>query len=225
MPVKSLLSVSSLSFSYGGNKILDNVSFEIKENDFVALIGPNGSGKTTLIKIVLGLLSSEQGELFLSVPKSGIGYVPQRYTVDKNFPGTVAEILSTKNREIIKQTGIRDILDKKFINLSGGQQQRVLIALALQKGPKLLILDEPTTGVDVQAQQNFYELLKRLNRKGITIILVTHEVGVVSSLVKNVFCISHQICCMGKPKEMPKLLKQMYGEHFVHHHYGGHHHD
>ncbi len=226
MSIKSLISVSSLSFSYGENKVLDNISFEIKEDDFIALIGPNGSGKTTLVKLLLGLLDSSKGEIKLSIPKSKIGYVPQRYTIDKNFPGTVQEILSSKDGEIVKQIGIEVLLPKKFISLSGGQQQRVLIALALQKNPLLLILDEPTAGVDIQAQQEFYDLLKRLNKNGITIILVTHEVGVLSSLVKKVLCINHKICCMGKPEEMPKLLKQMYGEHFIpHHHRGGHHHD
>ncbi len=226
MSVKPLLSVSSLSFSYGENKVLDNVSFDIKDDDFIALIGPNGSGKTTLVKLLLGLLDSSQGEIKLLIPKSKIGYVPQRYTIDKNFPGTVQEILSSKDGKIVKQTGINDLLPKKFISLSGGQQQRVLIALALQKNPKLLILDEPTAGVDVQAQQAFYDLLKQLNKDGITIILVTHEVGVLSSLVKKVLCINHKICCMGKPKEIPKLLKQMYGEEIIHHHHkGGHHHD
>ncbi len=136
------------------------------------------------------------------------------------------EILSSKDGEIFQQTGIKDLLPKKFISLSGGQQQRILIALALQKNPRLLILDEPTAGVDIQAQQAFYDLLKQLNKKGITIILVTHEVGVLSSLVKKVLCINHKICCIGTPKEMPKLLKQMYGEHFIHHHHkGGHYHD
>lgn len=221
---KNLITVSSLSFSYGENTVLKNISFEIKEKDFVAIIGPNGSGKTTLIKIMLNLLEAGEGNVKLSVPKERIGYVPQRYTIDKNFPGTVEEILSVNNNDNnnnnIKQAGIVDLLKKKFVSLSGGQQQRVLIALALEKNPKLLILDEPTAGVDIKAQQSFYDLLKELNKKGITIILVTHEVGVVSSLVKKVLCINHKICCMGKPKEIPKLLKQMYGEHFIHHHHG-----
>ncbi|HLC91324.1 MAG TPA: metal ABC transporter ATP-binding protein [Candidatus Nanoarchaeia archaeon] len=239
MAAKPLISVSNLHFSYGENTILEDINVEIVEHDFIALIGPNGSGKTTLVKVLLGLLQPTSGEIFLSIPKEKIGYVPQRYTIDKTFPGTVEEILITKEGEAIKQTGIKDLLKKKFISLSGGQQQRVLIALALQGSPKLLILDEPTAGVDVQAQQAFYALLKQLNKKGITIILVTHEVGVLSSLVKKVLCINHRICCMGHPQDMPKLLKQMYGQHFIHHHEhnhpehhpkdsthkGGHHHD
>ena len=230
MAKKLILSVSSLSFSYGEHKVLENIHFEIEEDDFIALIGPNGSGKTTLVNLLLGLLSPSQGEVKLSISKNKVGYVPQRYTIDKNFPGTVREILSSESGEVVKQTGIKDLLSKKFISLSGGQQQRVLISLALQKNPKLLILDEPTAGVDVKAQHAFYDLLKKLNKKGITIILVTHEVGVLSSLVKKVLCINHTVCCMGHPKELPKMLKQMYGEHFVHHHHHhkhtrGHHYD
>ena len=223
--MEKLISVSSVSFSYGENKVLDNLSFDVKKNDFIALIGPNGSGKTTLIKLLLGILPSSNGKIKLDIPKRKIGYVPQIYTVGKNFPGTVQEILSPENKKILKQTGIEDLLSKKFINLSGGQKQRVLIALALQKNPKLLILDEPTSGADVKARREFYNLLKQFNKNGITIILVTHEVGVLPSLVKKIVCINRKICCMGRPKEMPKLLKQMYGEHFIHHHNGEYHHD
>ena len=225
MPIKSLLSVSSISFSYGMNKLLEDISFDIKEHDFIAIIGPNGSGKTTLIKILLGLLTPISGKVELFIPRNRIGYVPQRYTIDKNFPGTVEEILSTRNKETITQVEVKDLLRKKFVALSGGQQQLVLIALALEQEPRLLILDEPTAGVDIQAQGSFYELLKRLNKENITIILVTHEVGVISSLVKKVFCLNHRICCIGKPKEVPKLLKQMYGTQFIQHHHGGHHND
>ena len=218
MPVKPLISVSSLYFSYGEHRVLENVSFDIKENDFIAIIGPNGSGKTTLVKVLLGLLPA-QGKVVLSIQKERIGYVPQHTTIDKNFPGTVEEILSSDNEEITHEAGIHKLLKEKFTNLSGGQQQRVFIAMALQRNPKLLILDEPTAGVDVQAQQSFYGLLHQLNKKGITIVLVTHEIGVIPSLVKKVLCINHKICCMGLPKELPKLLKQMYGQHFIHHHH------
>ena len=223
MPVKSkpLVSASSLCFSYGEENVLDNASFKIHEGDFIAVIGPNGSGKTTLIKILLGFLSPAHGTLSVSIPRSRIGYVPQRYTIDGNFPGTVAEILSSKNG-IPHQLGLESFMSKKFTALSGGQQQRVLIALALQQNPKLLILDEPTAGVDVRAQQDFYSLLKELNKGGLAIILVTHETGVISSLVKNVLCIHDKKCIVETPKGVPKLLKQMYGPHFVHHHFAPH---
>ena len=218
-----IVNVSSLSFSYGSVKVLENISFSIEERDFLAIIGPNGSGKTTLIKILLGFLEPISGSVMLSIPRHSIGHVPQRHAIDRNFPGTVEEIFSDSKSDAIELTRIKDLLKKKFVNLSGGHQQRVLIAMALQQNPKLLILDEPTAGVDVHAQQSFYGLLTKLNSHGITIILVTHEVGVIPTLVKNVLCINHNVCCLGKPESMPEMLKQVYGPHFVHHH--GEHHD
>jgi len=223
--VKPLIEVTSLSFSYGETHVLEDISLMVKENDFIAIIGPNGSGKTTLVKVMLGILAPTGGTVTRLLRKHQIGYVPQRYTIDKNFPGTVKEILATQDKAGSVQAGIDNLLNKKFISLSGGQQQRVLIALALQQKPKLLILDEPTAGVDIRAQQTFYGLLRDLNRTGIAVILVTHEVGIISSLVKTVICINHKVCCMGKPEEMPRLLKKMYGEHVVHHHHKGFHHD
>ena len=153
-----IVNVSSLSFSYGSVKVLENISFSIEERDFLAIIGPNGSGKTTLIKILLGFLEPISGSVMLSIPRHSIGYVPQRYAIDRNFPGTVEEIFSDSKSDAIELTRIKDLLKKKFVNLSGGHQQRVLIAMALQQNPKLLILDEPTAGVDVHAQQSFYGL-------------------------------------------------------------------
>ncbi len=224
--MKLLISISSVSFSYGEISVLEKVSFNIKKGDFIAIIGPNGSGKTTLLKLLLGLLSPTKGKIDLS-PEVKIGYVPQRYMIDKNFPGTVKELLSSIPKKILKQVDIENLLPKKFVDLSGGQQQRVLIALALQQQPTVLMMDEPTAGVDVNTQQNFYVLLKKLNESGMTILLVTHEVGVVSALVKNVICINHKICCMGEPRDLPKMLQELYGPHFIHHHQhhhkGGHH--
>ncbi len=222
--MNKLINVTDLSFLYGKHKILENINLTIEENDFIALIGPNGSGKTTLLKILLGFLKPTKGKILRS-ENLRIGYVPQRYTVDKNFPGTVEEILypfqRTKKVEALKKSEVKvqDLLHKKFIDLSGGQQQRVLIALALQKNPNLLILDEPTAGIDIETEQSFYTLLKELNKKGITIVLVTHEVGVIPTLVKTIFCLNHKICCIGKPKDIPKLLKKMYGPQFITHHH------
>jgi len=222
---KNIITATSISFSYKDNEILKNTSFTVKSDDFIAIIGPNGSGKTTLLKILLGLLEPTKGQVKLLVDRSRIGYVPQKYNVDENFPGTVEEILSNENQGMHKKIGIGKLMKKKFAELSGGQQQRVLIALALQRNPALLILDEPTSGVDIKAQQSFYELLRHLNKSGIAIIIVTHEVGVISSSVKEVLGISRKIGCIEKPAEIPKLLKEMYGEDFVQSHHHGKKHD
>ena len=233
-----IIEASNLSFAYDGNYALSNISFGIKEKDFVAVIGRNGSGKTTLMKLILGLLQIQKGAIKLfgkDIKEFGewnlIGYVPQKYSIDKNFPASVDEILSLKKVEkfaqkrifqsSLKMLDISGIASKKFSELSGGQQQRVMIALSLMSNPKLLVLDEPAVGVDIKAQQDFYDLLKRLNKDiGVTIILVTHDVGLISKYVKSVICLNGNVCCCGKAHETEKLLRKVYGKDFrIHHHY------
>ncbi len=227
-----IVEVSNLFYSYDGNEVLSNISFCIKEKDFVAVIGRNGSGKTTLMKLILSLLPVQKGAIKLfgkSIKEflewDCIGYVPQKYSIDKNFPASVDELLSLKNNsqkaKIMGMLNISGIASKKFSDLSGGQQQRVMIALSLMSNPKLLILDEPTVGVDIKAQQDFYDLLKRLNKDtSVTIVLVTHDVGLVSTYVKNVICLNGNICCCGNAHDTEKLLKKVYGKDFtIHHHY------
>ena len=196
------IKISKLDFSYNGEEVLKNISFSIKEGDFVGIIGPNGSGKTTVIKIILGLLEPKNGSVKLfGTPIENftnwknIGYIPQKYSLDKNFPATVKELFSlvskkTPSEDLLKKLGITKLLDKKFIELSGGQQQRVMTAMALINNPKLLILDEPSVGVDVKVQREFYKLLHNLSDdEGITIILVSHDISMISKYAKSVLCI------------------------------------
>ena len=231
------VTVSSLSFSYGELEVLNEVSFDILEGDFVAVIGPNGAGKTTLMRLLLGLLSPTKGtvRVFSEDPRSfsktgGIGYVPQRLSIDPSFPATVAELLSLCGHEhhdpLPKELGIDTFLDKPFRELSGGQQQKVLIALALLHHPKILILDEPTIGVDLASQRSLYEMLVRLHKtQGITIVMVTHEVGMVPSYASTVLCINHQLCCMGHANQTEQFVKAMYGTSVqIHHHHDDHEH-
>ena len=221
-----MIQVSSLSCSYNGDTVLEDVSFDVKKRDFVAMIGPNGSGKTTLIKAILGKLKPDKGIIKLFGKKleeftewERIGYVPQRFSFDKLFPGTVEEILNMGRRgKIIPALGIRELLRRKFSELSGGQQQQVLIAFALQSNPELLILDEPTVGIDAKSQQEFYRMLKHLNAaRGVTIIVVTHDVGIIPSHFKRVICIHQKMCCQGPVSEIEDLLKKAYGSQFVPH--------
>ncbi len=231
---------SNISFSYGhssvnnasqNNTVLENISFTIVENDFVAIIGRNGSGKSTLIKLMLGLLTQTKGEIHLLGKNPAdfhqwnlLGYVPQRYEIDKFFPATIAEIFALKHctgkdcmgkENIISLLSLDDKLKQKFAELSGGEQQKVLIGLSLLSNPKILILDEPTVGVDMKSQQQFYELLKKLNEENnITIILVTHDVGLIPKYVKSVICMTGKMCSTGKPNETAKLLKNIYGNEF-----------
>lgn len=196
---KEIITIKDLSFSYKGEVILHEAAFIVKRGDFLGLIGPNGSGKTTLLKIILGLLKPTSGEVKISTKK--IGYVAQKAGFNATgFPITVEEVISMaggNEAEIERVLELTNIASKKkrLLNeLSGGQQQRVFIARALLHKPELLILDEPTVGIDNQSQNNFYELLRKLNKENdITIILVSHDLDTIEKEVKKVISINKKI--------------------------------
>ncbi len=224
------IKVKDLSFAYNGFPVLEDISFSIQEGDFVAVIGPNGSGKTTLAKLLLGMLAPQKGTIQLfgneishEQVSKWIGYVPQKISIDKLFPATVDEILALNgplDHHLHQRLGIEAFHNKRFTELSGGQQQRVVIALALQANPKILILDEPSVGIDLKTQREFYALLKQLNDKeNVTIMLITHDVGMIPSYCKSVLCINHKVCCYGPASETPELVKKTYGQLAVMHHH------
>lgn len=212
---KPVITFKNVWFSYNKQVILENISFNILENDFIGIIGPNGAGKTTLLKLIIGLLNPNRGEIriFNNSIKNHhelIGYVSQYLIFDRNFPITVFELVSigclSKNKYFInkddKNTIIKnlnlveignDFLNRPISTLSGGQLQRILIARALCKNPEILILDEPTASVDNTVESNIFELLKKLNKK-MTIILVSHDVGFISKYVNKIFCLNKKIC-------------------------------
>ncbi|HLP80314.1 MAG TPA: metal ABC transporter ATP-binding protein [Acidobacteriota bacterium] len=230
-----MIKARNVSFSYGNVPVLSNVNFDINEGDFVAVLGPNGAGKSTLAKLMIGLEDMQNGILEINgsdvkkVQKNVIGYMPQRYSIDRLFPGTVQEILQSQNGDdihLVPELDVKPLLKKKFVQLSGGQQQRVLITLALQNNPKILILDEPTVGVDVKTEKQFLALLRKLSTENkITILLITHDVGMVPTVTDKVLCINHNVCCIGESSQTKDLLKKVYGMHEEHHHHGHHHHD
>ncbi|MGZ5439099.1 MAG: metal ABC transporter ATP-binding protein, partial [Candidatus Aminicenantales bacterium] len=213
----SLVVLRTVSFAYDGTPVLVDIDLVIEEGDFLAIIGPNGSGKTTLVKIILGLLRPTAGqvEIFGKPPAQfsnwdKIGYVPQKAThVDPFFPASVDEVVgmalissrrqgSAKGREArakvrraLEVVGMAEFGREPIGRLSGGQQQRVFIARALVTSPRVLFLDEPTTGVDAETQTAFYDMLDRLNRsEGLTIVLVTHDIGIVNKHVNRVACLN-----------------------------------
>jgi zinc transport system ATP-binding protein len=216
---KTIVLLRDVTFSYGAHIVLENAGLEVKKGDFLGIIGPNGAGKTTLVRLMLGLLRPDRGivQLFGSPATSadaraGVGYVPQKATsFDQHFPATVSEVVGMgriQRAGLLKQLGQadRDAIEKaleevgmaeygkmRVSELSGGQQQRVFIARALAAEPKLLILDEPTVGVDHHAQAKFYSILKRLNRAGMAIVLISHDVGVVSSHVNKLACVNRSV--------------------------------
>lgn len=215
--MSELIKVENLSFSYGKGLALSDVSFSVNEGDFVALVGPNGSGKTTLVKILLGLLKPLSGTYEV---KDGVGYVPQKAThFESNFPATVSEIvemgmlakkkfpkiINESDRKSVEkalaQVGMEKYKCTRIGDLSGGQQQRVLIAKAIVSKAKVLFLDEPTTGVDQQTVEKFYDFLKELNDNGITIILVSHDVGRVTKYVNKVASLNQKLEFYGTHKD------------------------
>jgi zinc transport system ATP-binding protein len=244
-----LIEIQNVSFDYGYGDVLKDVSFPINAKDFLAIIGPNGSGKTTLLKIILGLLKPRLGEVKImgkTVEEfedwKKIGYIPQKAThIDSLFPVSVKEVVAMGTRSSrrfprrtreedsdisrsLQQVGMEEYKNRRIGNLSAGQQQRVFIARALANTPKILMLDEPTTGVDAQTQEHFYDMLHRLNREeGITIALITHEVGIINKHVAQVACLNQTLVYHGshdefcRSDEFKKMLAN--GHHLVSHHH------
>jgi len=197
----SIINIKNVSFAYEVQTVLDNISLEVNEKDFLAIIGPNGGGKSTLLKLILGVNKLQKGSIKVlenkpSLNLENIGYVPQNTNVNIDFPIKVIEVvlmghvgshkpLFGYGRDEIAcamgaltQVGMEDFSDKKIGDLSGGQRQRVMIARALCAHPKILLLDEPTSSIDIKGQRDIYELLKMLNQS-ITIIVVSHDISVI----------------------------------------------
>jgi len=233
---KPLLAVKNLSVSYDNLQVVRDVNFEIFSGDILAIIGPNGSGKTTLIKAILGLIPYQGTTKIFGQPISKvldkIGYVPQRFNFDKTFPLTVNEFLKLSLRKKnpnrllygLKEVEMTEYGDQMIGKLSGGQLQRILIARALLNEPKIVFLDEPTAGVDIEGEKSFFEIIKHLNKKhGMTIILISHEINIVYKFATKIICLNRDLVCFGQPKDVftKKILKKLYGQEmeFRHHHH------
>jgi len=211
----SIIEIKNLSFAYNRQKILEDINLNIEERDFLAIIGPNGGGKSTLLKLILGINSIQEGSIkaFGENPTknlSKIGYVPQNTNVNTEFPIKVIEVvmmghIGTKRplfgyakEEImcamgaLGQVGMEEFAQKKIGDLSGGQRQRVMIARALCAHPRIIILDEPTSSIDVDGQKQLYELLQILNQS-ITIIVVSHDISVILEFANRVVHINKRL--------------------------------
>lgn len=227
----TIVTLEHISFSYDQEKVLDDVTLSIKKGEFLGIIGPNGSGKTTLLRIMLGLTKPDQGNVslfgspiaqFKDWPK--IGYVPQKVNVGAmKFPITVEEVVHMTNNQTSKKrveetlniVGMLKSRKSLLSELSGGQQQRIFIARALVTNPELLILDEPTVGVDTDSQAKFYELLKTLNKEQhLTLALVSHDIDVVAHEVSTVACINKSLISHGPPKDVLQgnFMEKLYGK-------------
>jgi len=234
--VQPIVDLRGISVGYQGKSVLSDVSLTIWPGQFVGLVGPSGSGKTSLLRAMLGAVEVYKGDVVVDGQRvSGhsrapVGYVPQLETVDWNFPVTVAEVVlmgrtmqsgpwpwaRRRDRDqmqaILERLGIADLRDRHIRNLSGGQQQRAFLARALIRSPKLLLLDEPTAGVDIRTRDDILHILADLNADGVTVIMATHELNAVAAHLPYVVCINGGILAQGHPDEVftPDVLSRTY---------------
>ncbi len=215
-----LLKCENIHMNYDSTKAVNGVSFSVDEGDFLCIVGENGAGKSTLLKGILGLQKISEGRvIFNGIKKSEIGYLPQRTQVQKDFPAAVKEVVlsgrigrrgklfySAEDRQIAAENmetmKIGDIRNKSFNELSGGQQQRVLLARALCATDRLLLLDEPTAGLDPFVTEDMYRLIEHLNSEhGVTVIMVTHDIKSAVKYANKILCMEHDGDFFGTTQE------------------------
>jgi zinc transport system ATP-binding protein len=207
---ETLVSASGISVSLQGRAILDSVNLNVQRGQIVTLIGPNGAGKTTLVRIILGLLKPDLGEIERQ-PGIRIGYMPQRLQISENLPLTVRRFLGLgipKRGEsdlttVTGQLDIGHLLESPLQRLSGGEHQRVLLARALLRKPDLLVLDEPVQGVDVTGQAALYGLITKIrDQLGCGVLMVSHDLHLVMATTDQVLCLNQHVCCSGHPESV-----------------------
>ncbi len=232
--MKTVIKIKGLSVKYDTGYALRNVNLEVKENDFLGIMGPNGGGKSTLLKAMLGLVNINQGSIEIfgkpGLPSHGeLGYVPQASAVDRQFPISVLEVAKMgfvrggfhplhkflesdqkKALELLEQVNLREYAKRQIGELSGGEFQRLLIARAIAVSPKILFLDEPTSGIDPGSRKNIYQLLTDLN-KNMTIVMVTHDLAAISSSVSSIACLNGDLVYHGEPTLTQEVVTQLYG--------------
>lgn len=229
-----IIHIENLCVYYENESVLQDINLSVMEGDYIGIIGPNGGGKTTLFKVILGLVSPQQGKIKIlgqSVKKGRrfIGYVPQIINFDSAFPIKVVDVVrmgrlgkqklfqryGKRDEEIVKrvldQVGLFQLRDRALSELSGGQRQRVYIARALATEPKILLLDEPTANLDQDVSATLYELLHQLN-EFVTILMISHDLSAVSSYVKTVGCLNRKLHYHESNQISSEMLKHAYGE-------------
>ena len=217
----ALIKVENLTLSYENMTVIENLNFSVENGDYLCIVGENGSGKSTLVKALLSLKKPEKGSIEFGegLKKNQIGYLPQQTSAQKSFPASVYEVVisgclnsrgilpffSSKERktalENIERLGISELKNRSYRELSGGQQQRVLLARALCATKKLLLLDEPVTGLDPIITAEFYELISKINQEGITVIMVTHDISAALKYSNRVLCMREDNYFFGNLEE------------------------
>jgi zinc transport system ATP-binding protein len=227
-----VVTLQDVSFSYGGPAVLDGITLEVGEREFLGVVGPNAGGKSTLLKLMLGLLQPVAGTIRVlgRAPRESrrqIGYVPQYPAFRRDFPISVRDVVLMGRlgnclllgrfrrhdrgivQRVMQETEVSALADRQISTLSGGQLQRVLVARALACEPRILILDEPTANIDMRLETDIFDLLKRLNQK-MAVIVVSHDIGFISRYVDRVACLNHTLMCHHTADIDGQMIKQLY---------------
>lgn len=207
MPNRDLIRLSQVNVRFGGDAVLQNISLNLHDDCITTLVGPNGAGKTTLVRVVLGLIKPNDGNIWRR-PDLRIGYMPQKLHIDRTLPLTVARFMQTPQRsklsevtEALEAVAAAHLLEKSIHDLSGGETQRVLLARALLRKPTLLVLDEPVQGVDLNGQVELYNLIARIRReRKLGVLMISHDLHLVMASTDHVVCLNHHVCCSGHPE-------------------------
>ena len=227
--MSALVSLDGVTFAYQERAVLQDITWSIEPGQFTGIVGPSGSGKTSLLRVLLGFEQPQHGTV-RRAQGATTSYVPQLETVNRNFPITVFEcvLMSRVTRRLapwptkaerldvhrtLDRLGIADLSSRHIRELSGGQQQRMFLARALMRGPDLLLLDEPTSGVDVATRHEILHLLEDLNREGISVVLTTHDLNGMAAHLPHLLCLNTSIVAMGSPAEViePSVLEATFG--------------
>ncbi|QWA09028.1 zinc ABC transporter ATP-binding protein ZnuC [Sodalis ligni] len=205
--MSTLVTLNHISVSFGARRVLSDISFSLRAGRILTLVGPNGAGKSTLVRVVLGLIPADAGTLVRD-PRLRIGYVPQKIYLDTTLPLTVERFMRLRPGvekqelpEALARVHAAHLLAQPMQKLSGGEMQRVLLARALLNRPQLLVLDEPTQGVDIAGQAALYELIQQIRHTlGCGVLMVSHDLHLVMAQTDEVLCLNQHICCSGTPE-------------------------
>lgn len=228
------ITLRNVYYSFDNTFVLENINLEIQQGDYLGIVGPNGAGKTTLLRLILGIIKPHRGQVLIYgqnpedyLKSEPIGYLPQRISQTLyDFPITVQELVKSGWKKIKKENfewaldvfKISHLRKKTLRELSGGQRQKAFLARALALRPRILLLDEPTTGIDPYSMEGLLKILESLNRDfAITIVVVTHDIGTFAHEAKCILCLNRKVVCLGEPRKILKdeYISMLYPEHTI----------